>query len=575
MGSDSEGNSFVSEFMTGIRNIGPARLSAIGGVVVLFGTFFIFLFLRLSAPLLVPLYADLPPSEVDKVTAELSRMQFEYRLRNNGTVVLVPTEKVPEIRLALAERGLPSKVDIGNEIFDREQGIGTSTFIQEVNRKRAMEGELARSIASLDTVHGARVHLVLPERKLFSREEGKARASVVLRMRGSYRLDRDQVAAVQHLVSSSVPDLEPDMVSIIDERGVLLAMGSDSSDSSANKVEAMRIEYENRLKLSVEELLQSTVGFGKVRAEVSVEMDLAQVQIEEKIFDPDGGALRSAETVEENNSAINLEPDAVTTTLNLPGETDSENRVGSQENLSRTEERNNFEVPSTVSTKLIGPGTVQRISVAVLVDGRYVTDSEGNEIYEPRSEQELASLVELVESAIGFEQTRGDQVKVVNMQFADPVMDPETLKNKILGFETSQVSRFIEAVLLILFGLIVIIFLVRPLLQRIFIAAPQAVAVASGEHEEYQRALDDGAYDVGSYSSRLAMQRGAIRDQQGGLIPGGGAGGIGGSGMISSGVDTSKVEDALLDDIGRIIDERPEDAVAVIRHWIYQSPTDE
>ncbi|NQY81506.1 MAG: flagellar M-ring protein FliF [Alphaproteobacteria bacterium] len=557
----------MSEFMSGIRNIGAARLSAIGGVLVLFGAFFIFLFVRLSAPILVPLYADLPPSEVDKITVELSRMQLDYRLRNNGTTVLVPTENVPEIRLALAERGLPSKTDIGNEIFDREQGIGTSSFIQEINRKRAMEGELSRSIASLDTVHGARVHLVLPERKLFSRKAGKARASVVLRMRGAYRLDRSQIVAVQHLVSSSVPDLEPDKVSIIDERGVLLAMGGVSSYSGADRLEAMRINHEDRLKTSIEDLLQSTMGFGKVRAEVNIEMDLSQVQIEEKTFDPDGGALRSAEMIEEHNNAVNLEPNVVSTTINLPGQTDAENRVGSRENVSRTEERNNFEIPWTTSTRLINPGGVRRMSVAVLVDGRYVTDAEGNEIYEPRTATELEAIEELVKSTIGFEAERADQVKVVNMQFVEPVMDPEALGNKLFGFETSQISRLFEAGLLVVFGLLVIMLLVRPLLQKIFTAASHAVAVASGEGgDEYQRALESGEYDVEAFPGRIEMQAGGgmVNDSEGKLITAGGA--------ISSGVDTLKTEDVLLDDIARIIDERPEDAVAVIRHWIYESP---
>lgn len=556
----------MSEFLSGIRNIGAARLSAIGGILVLFGAFFIFLFVRLSAPVLVPLYADLPPSEVDKVTAELSRMQYDYRLRNNGTTILVPTENVPEIRLSLAERGLPSKTDIGNEIFDREQGIGTSTFIQEVNRKRAMEGELSRSVASLDTVHSARVHLVLPERKLFSREEGKARASVVLRMRGAYRLDRSQIAAVQHLVSSSVPDLEPDMVSIIDERGVLLAMGSASSDSGTDRLEAMRIDQEDRLKVSIEDLLQSTVGFGKVRAEVNIEMDLSQVQIEEKTFDVEGSALRSAETIEENNNAVNLEPDVVSTAVNLPQEADAENRVGSQENTNRTEARENFEVPSTTSTKLVAPGSVKRISVAVLVDGRYVTDAEGNSIYEPRSEAEISAIEELVKSAIGFEAERDDQVRVVNMQFAEPVMDPESIGNKIFGFETAQVSRLFEAGLLVIFGLLVIMLLVRPLLQKIFTAAPHAVALASGQDsEEYQRALEAGGFE--GVQGRLALQQSGgmplTMDSDGRPV------------LANPGIETSKAEDALLDDIGRIIDERPEDAVAVIRHWIYESPTDE
>ena len=572
----------MSDFMTGLRNIGPGRLSAIGGIMVLFGAFFIFLFVRLSSPILVPLYSDLSPSEIDKVSIELSRMQYEYRLRSGDSAVLVPISLVPEIRLALAERGLPSKTDLGNELFDREQGIGTSTFVQEINRKRALEGELARTVSSLDTVQGARVHLVLPERKLFSREEGQARASVVLRMRGAYRLDRKQIAAVQHLISSSVPDLSPRRVSIIDERGVLLAMGDDSS-GGMDTIETLRIEHEDRLKQSIEDLLYSTVGFGKARAEVNVEMDHARVQVEQESFDPNLTALRSSEAIEETTRNVNLEPDEVSAAINIPGEADIDNRVGSQENMARTEQRNNFEVPKITRIEQLEPGRIKRISVAVLVDGSYITDAEGNMIYQARTEREIADLEELVRSAIGFEAERQDNVRVINMRFADPVVDPESIPNRIFGFETQEISRLFEAGLLVIFGLLVILLLVRPLLQRIFLAAPQAVAIASGESsEEYMRALESGDLDALPLSDRLSLPSAMMAGAPGAVnrsgvpgVAGAIAEGAAASGQnLNSGVDTRKAEDQLLEDIGRIIDERPEDAVAVIRHWIYESPSE-
>lgn len=207
------------------QKLGPVRVAALIGTGFAIIGFFIFLATRMSAGSMALLYSDLDPSDSGAIIKELDQKNIPYQLKSGGSQILVASEQVLNLRMSLASSGLPGGGSMGYELFDKSQGIGTTNFVQNVNLVRALEGELSRTISSIQGVKGARVHLVLPRRQLFSREKQKPSASVVLQLIGSNRLDREQVSAIQHLVAAAIPDLDPTAIAILDNRGKLLARG--------------------------------------------------------------------------------------------------------------------------------------------------------------------------------------------------------------------------------------------------------------------------------------------------------------------------------------------------------------
>lgn len=285
-----------------MRNMGPMRLAVMGTVLLAMIGFFIWVTTKLASPNVELLYGGLSQNDQSSITSSLSSQGVPFEIRN-GNEVWVPADQVSSLRLSLANQGIPGGGTLGYEIFDSTDGLSTTNFMQNVNLVRALEGELARTIESISSVSSARVHLVLPKRELFSRQKQEPSASIVLRMSGGNRLDNEQVLAVQHLVATAVPSLLPNRVSIVDNKGKLLAAGfEDEGDVSvmADKTAQRTRTYENRMARMIEELLEQTVGFGKVRAEVSAELDFDVVNTQEEIYDPDGQVVRSTQTIEQS-----------------------------------------------------------------------------------------------------------------------------------------------------------------------------------------------------------------------------------------------------------------------------------
>jgi flagellar M-ring protein FliF len=291
----------VNTFAETFRNLGPARLGAM--VLVLAGivAFFIFLTTRLANPNMALLYSELDGQDSAQIVARLEQRNLPYRVSADGSQVFVPADQVGSLRVAMAEDGLPSGGSVGYEIFDRSEGLGTTNFVQNINHLRALEGELARTIRSIGQVKAVRVHLVLARRELFSRNQQEPSASIVLTMNGNRRLNPNQIQAVQNLVAAAVPNLQPNLVSIVDNQGTLLARPGDADDllAGGTTAEEMRHGYESRMARTIEDLIERSVGAGNVRAEISAEMDFDRITENAEIYDPDGQVLRSSQTVEE------------------------------------------------------------------------------------------------------------------------------------------------------------------------------------------------------------------------------------------------------------------------------------
>ncbi len=310
----------MNPFIQTIRSLGPARLAGMGAVAVGIVAFFLYLTTQLTSPNLALLYGELSADDSVKIVNRLDSMNVPYTQEEGGTRILVPANQVPRLRMAMAAEGLPNGGSVGYELFDQSDLLGTTSFLQNLNHVRAVEGELARTISSLAQIQAARVHLVMPRRELFSREHREPTASIAVRVRAALRTS--QVEAIQHLVAAAVPGLTPGRVSIIDDKGTLLARGDETEDGApARSAESSRREYERALARSVETLLEQSVGIGKVRAEVSLEMDFDRVTTSEERFDPDGQVVRSTVTEEEAEERAEADANpAVTVGNNIPNQ---------------------------------------------------------------------------------------------------------------------------------------------------------------------------------------------------------------------------------------------------------------
>jgi flagellar M-ring protein FliF len=390
----------------------------------------------------------------------------------------VPKDKVARLRMKLAEAGLPKGGGVGYEIFDKSDAIGATSFVQNINHLRAMEGELARTIRAIDRVQFARVHLVLPERPLFSRETPEPSASIVLRVRGA--LEPAQVRAIRHLAASAVNGLKPQRVSIVDERGNLLANGATDTTAEGATGEERRLGFERKLRDQVEAIVSSVVGSGRARVQLTADFDYNRITQTSDRFDPDGRVVRSSQSREEQTGSEGRE-NQVTVNNELPAaQQQQQQQQPSRDASKKTEEIVNYEISRVTKTEVTEAGRVNRISVAVLVDGIYGKNEKGETIYTPRAKDDLERITTLVRSAIGFDGKRGDQVEVVNLRFADappelPALEPTTWLSR-LQFTKDDIMYVIELGVMAFLGLIVLFMVVRPLVKRVL--SPESLVAA-------------------------------------------------------------------------------------------------
>jgi len=537
-----------------VRALGRVRLIALAGVAVAVVALLVALTLRANSPAMALLYGELEVRDAGAVVASLERQRVPYRLGAGGTQVLVPAEEVPRLRLMLAREGLPAGGSVGYELFDRSESLTTTPFQQDMNRLRALEGEVSRSIRALSGVRAARVHLVLPRREPFSRERAEAQASVLLTMQGAQRLDREGVQAVLHLVVAAVPGLRPQSVSIVDSRGELLARGGQAVGGAAGAAtqEELRRAQEARLSRAIEEMLERVLGQGRVRAEVAVEMDFDRVETREERFDPENQVPRSTNSV--NETSRSTEPGNVSVANNLPGAEPGGGGAGNQE--SRQEETTNFEIGRTVRNVLREHPTTRRLSVAVLVDGVSEPQASGPPLVRERTPEELARIGALVRSAVGFDERRGDRVEVVSMRFALPEMEAPKAGPFGLDVTEATLARLAETALLATVGLLALLLVARPIAKRLALSlAPQpALALAGAE---------------GAGAPGIGADGGALTGPAGALPPGEAAGLVGEEGgFVSLAHIQGQLKASSIAKVVALVAESPDAALTVIRSWL-------
>jgi flagellar M-ring protein FliF len=515
-----------------------------------------FLILRVTAPQMTPLFTDLTVEDSTAIVKDLERQGVPYELKNEGAIVMIARDQVARVRMRLAEGGLPKGGGIGYEIFDKSDALGATSFVQNINHLRAMEGELARTIRAIDRVQAARVHLVLPERPLFSREKVEPSASIVLKVRGA--LESQQVRAIRHLVASAVNGLKPERVSVVDEAGRLLADGAAgaSEGEPGSQADERQAAYERRLRQQVESIVSSVVGPGRARVQLTAEFDFNRITQTSDQFDPEGRVLRSSQTREEQSTTGDGREGQVTVANELPGGArppapPPEGQPAQREQTKKSEEIANYEISRTTKTEVIEGARIKRVSVAVLVDGTYGKGDGGDVAYQPRTAEEIQRIGALVRSAIGFDQKRGDQVEVVNLRFAEAPMTPisePTGWTSYLQFTKEDVLRAIEWTVMGLLGLIVVLVVVRPLVRRILTpdeqfpqtTAPALVPAPAGNAP----ALAEGMPAVANHTAK----------------------------MIDIAQVQGQVHAHSIQKVGDLAQKNPHEAVAIIRQWLHESP---
>ncbi|WP_028879174.1 flagellar basal-body MS-ring/collar protein FliF [Terasakiella pusilla] len=541
----------MNSFLDTLKNLGPQRLAVVGGVILALVAFFIFLMTRLGTPQMELLYSGLSQDDSRQIVDILSREKIPYDISQDGAEVFVSSDQVGNMRLKIAENGLPSGGNVGYEVFDNAESIGSTNFQQNVNLVRALEGELSRTIRAIDSVKAARVHLVLPRRELFSRERQEPSASVILKMAGVDRLSKEQIAAVQHLVASAVPDLKPERISIVDDKGTLLARGFDQPGNAdkAQEIERQRLNKQEAIARRIEGLLERTVGFGKVRAEVYADMDFSRETSVEEEYDPEGQVVRSSSTTEENEQSNESENDmAVTVGNNLPDAQQGGSGTSAGSSASRTQETVNYEISKKVVNRIRETAIVNRLSVAVLVDGTYQQADDGTITYEPRSQEEMDQIATLVQSAIGYEENR-DRVDVINMRFAAMEDIDDSPEIVFWIFTKEELMKYAEITVLALVALLVILLVIRPLIKRVFEqqAAAEAAALAEAEAEALAGPggvpvpSDAAPDDDDDFEELIDIDR------------------------VEGRVKASSVKK-----VGEIVQKHPEEALAIVRNWMYQ-----
>jgi flagellar M-ring protein FliF len=443
-------------------------MAALGVTAVVAAALFALIF-RVGGEEKALLFSGVEMAEAGEIATKLEAANIPYELKGDGTTIMVPRSKVLSARLMLSEDGLPSRGSIGYEIFDRQDVLGATQFQQNINRLRALEGELARTIASIHGVESARVHLVLPERQLFAQEREQPTASIVLKVGGD--LSAGQVRAVRNLVASAVPGLSASRVTIADDNGRLLAAaeGGDEGAAAAEAVDERKAGIEERLRKEVQAIVESVVGVGAARVQVAADVDFNRVTSTSQTFDPEGRVVRETNSTEEKTTGAGGGGGASSATRNLPdGASGGDSGGGGgAEGSERTEEQVRYEISNKTTTEIIEGGRIKKLSVAVAVDGVTTPGADGAApTYAPRDPADIERITALVKSAVGFDEARGDKVEVVNLRFARAAeAGTEAKKPSMFSFGKDDIMRGAEilAALIAAFG--VIFFVLRPLVS--------------------------------------------------------------------------------------------------------------
>ena len=554
-----------------LKSLGRQRLMVLGATAVAVIAVMLLGLGTLSRPDYAPIYSNLSVTSANSIEATLANAGFKVTVSEDGSSVSVPRADAARARMVLAESGVSIDGDPGWELFDEKSGLAMNSFLQKINRTRAMEGELARSIQTLDGISTARVHLVLPDREPFSREAPAPRASIIIRPEPGRAVNRKQAIAVRNLVASAVAELDLSRVTVLSANGeTILAKGADGEGQGT--MQSAKSNIEDHLSREIESILTARVGAGNARVRVNVDLSTQREVIIEQSFDPDQQVVRSTETKSENQSGSEGGGN-VGVENNIPAAlTDGE--AAATNTRSETDEVIQYEIGNTRREIVREAGEVRRLTVAVLINGIY--NVEGSDVaYAERTPEELARLEQLVKSAVGFEESRGDSVSVDSMRFMDYSMDlGDPLSMSLMDRLSESMVPILRGVLALLIVGLAIILGVRPVLNRL--AEPEQLPPPEDSNVPalMAAAQDTAEREDGQDGPRMlpnAQSLGGLEDQD--ALPSK-------VGIIESNYDNDVPEYVTkqgirgnlhkkkIDKIQRLADEKPDEVLRVLRSWL-------
>lgn len=500
--------------------------------------------MRLAEPNMQLLYGGLAPKEASMIADKLATLAVKYEVRGESNIY-VPEDKVGELRLKVAGEGLVGNSIKGYEVFDNSSSFGTTSLVQNINARRALEGELARTIMSLPAVNNARVHLVIPKKRLFMKENIKTTASVVLNV-GARVLQDGQINSIMHMVASSVPNLKPEDVSIVDNRGKLLSAGEGENDiTKLSNSEKYKAKIENKYQAQLSNMLETIVGVGKVNVKVSAELDMSQMEETAEIYDPSTQVVRSEQVSDEEASSKGASNSGLVGTASNLDEGNNFNDSSLNRNSPATDTQTksnstiNYEISKTVRHSIKQTGEITKLSVAVVLEGNYTGEGEEKK-YIPISEEQLEKIKSLIKTAIGFNKSRGDMVEVVDLPFSE-IEELEPVKEEI--FSKQEILKIVEYVLLLIGFIVMVLFVIKPILNttqtvvKAKLPVKQVPIVAAQSATASQLSAPDEEEEIEDL-------------------------------LVSVNNVEGKVREASIKKAANIIEKHPEESTQVIRRWM-------
>ena len=541
----------MNPFASLIQRFGLGRVIAIlGGSAGVAAALFAVV-MHIGAEPQALLYSNLDLKEASQITQALDQGGIKYEAKGDGSTIMVPRDKVASTRLLLSGKGLPTSGSVGYEIFDNAPALGQTDFVQNLNRQRALEGELARTIRSLAGVTSARVHLVMPRRQLFEDEAESPSASVVIGV-GGREPSSEEVRSIRNLIAGATPNLKTERVTVVDDKGKMLAGGDGSAGAADQAASDARNATEESIRKTVKDLVEGVVGPGKARVTVSADVNLNRVTLQEDKYDPDGQVIRSTQSVDENaKDSKSAAAQTASAANNVPGaQAPSSDQVGSQSG--KTEETTNYEISHSTRTEVQEPGQIKRLSVAVAVDGSTTFIKGGKVNYVPRSADEMKRIQELVRSAVGFDQARGDQVTVVNVRFThDDDAEGVTAGSPLMGFDKNDMMRGAELFILLMVAALLIFFVARPLLKGAAAGTIPLLTASAGASQTLSLAASGGGEMLALPGSQMAQPD---MDQR---------------------IDIAKIEGQVkvssVKRVAEFVEKHPDESVSILRSWLHET----
>ncbi len=549
----------MKALLDGLKALGAARLAALALVGLGTLTLLAMLALHGGSERMAPLYTDLDMRDAAQMAEQLERAHITHQLGGGGTEILVPASRVADARVLLARDGLPSGGTIGYELFDRTDSLTASPAEIDIARTRALEGELARTIRAIRGVRSVRVHLVLPRREPFQRDQQEAQASVLLSMAGATRMDREGVQAVLNLIAAAVPGLKPRNIAVIDSRGDVLARAGAPVGPGGSSLSAAEIRQATELRLSraVEEMLERSLGPGHVRAEAAVDMNFDQLRETEERYDPDGQVVRSQQSTSDKSKSSEANS-SVSVQNNLPNADAGGGGTGSEDQ--RQEDTTNYEISKTVRTLVHDEPQIKRVSVAVMVDGTSAAGPDGKPAWHERPQEDIARITALVRSAIGFDEKRGDRVEVVSMRFAGDEDAPVRAASAFgLPLERADLLHLAQLLLFAVIGLVALLAVLRPMVQRLTMVAPAALAAP-------ERAGEGQAALAGSSASGALPAPGGVPA----LPAPAGSRAPDDERMVNLANIEGQMRASSIRKVTELVDKHPDESLAIVRSWMAQ-----